>query len=140
MQTPATLQQIDEQISRLKQQLMALGSMHPGSLSLQYQVCGKPGCKCGDPEKPRPHGPYTKLTYVYHNKFTCRFVRADSVQEVTELVAAFKSFRQITDNWIALSIQRAQLGPLQRMVQTKKSAPHAGKSPRKSPARPKTHR
>ena len=120
MQTPLIAQQLDEKILRLKQQLLSLGPLHPGSLSRQYQVCGKLGCKCCDPKKPRPHGPYIKLTYVYHGKFTCRFVRAESVQEVTALVAAFKTFRQLTDDWIALSIQRAQLGPLQRSVPASK--------------------
>lgn len=139
MQTPLTVQQIDEKILRLKHQLLALGPLHPGSLSRQYQVCGKPGCKCCDPTKPRPHGPYTKLTYVYHGKFTCRFVRADSIPEVTALVAAFKTFRQLTDDWVALSIQRAQSGPLQRTVRISKSAPLA-KKPQKSPLRSKKRR
>ncbi len=139
MQTPLTLQHIDENILRLKHQLLALGPLHPGSLSRQYQVCGKPGCKCCDPKKPRPHGPYTKLTYVHHGKFACRFVRADSVGEVTALVAAFKTFRQLTDDWVALSSQRAQLGPLQRPVRTTKSAPQA-KKPEKSPKRRKKGR
>ena len=122
MQKSLTVQQIDEKILRLKQQLQELGPLHPGSLSRQYQVCGKPGCKCQDPQKPRPHGPYTKLTYVYHGKFTCRFVRADSVETVTALVATFKKFRQLTDDWIALAIQRAQTGPLQRTVTKPKSS------------------
>jgi len=120
MQTPITVQQIDERILRLKQQLLALGPLHPGSLSQQYQVCGKPGCKCCAPNKPRSHGPYTKLTYVHRGKYTCRFVRAGSVPEVTALVAAFKTFRQLTEEWVVLSIQRAQLGPLQRTVRTSK--------------------
>ena len=123
MPTPFTVQQIDEKILRLKQQLLALGPLHPGSLSQQYQVCGKPGCKCCKPQKPRAHGPYTKLTYVHHGKFTCRFVRAGSVQEVTSLLAAFKTFRQLTDEWVALSIQRAQLGPLHHAVRASKTAP-----------------
>jgi len=135
MQTPLTTQQLDEKILQLKQQLLALGPLHPGSLSRQYQVCGKPGCKCCDPKKPRPHGPYTKLTYVYHGKFTCRFVRAHSVREVTALVATFKIFRQLTDDWIALSVQRAQLGPLQRALPPSKKAkvsPRAQKPSRRS--------
>ncbi len=135
MQTPITMQQIDEKILRLKQQLLALGPLHPGSLSQQYQVCGKPGCKCGDAKKPRPHGPYTKLTYVHRGNYTCRFVRAGSVQEVTALVAAFKTFRQLTEEWVALSIQRAQLGPLQRTARTSRPvslAPETQKSPRRS--------
>jgi hypothetical protein len=139
MQTPLTVQQIDEKILRLKQQLLALGPLHPGSLSQQYQVCGKPGCKCCHPQKPRPHGPYTKLTYVHHGKFTCRFVRAGSVQDVTALVAAFKTFRQLTGEWVALSIHRAQLGPLQRTNRTSKRVPLAQEI-QKSPRRPKKAR
>src|SRR5438128_690721 len=114
MKKPLTVQDIDDKILHLKRQLMKLGPLHPGSLSRQHHVCGKPGCKCMDPQKPRPHGPYSKLTYVYHGKFTCRFVRADSVKEVAALVAAFKTFRKLTDAWISLAIQRAQLGLLGR--------------------------
>ena len=131
MQKPLTAQAIDEKILRLKQQLLALGPLHPGSLSRQYQVCGKPGCKCRDPKNPRPHGPYTKLTYVYHGKFTCRFVREESLAEVTALVTTFKTFRQLTDDWIALAIQRAQLGPLQRAAVKGKTA-----TTRKLPRKP----
>ncbi len=134
MQKPLTVQQIDEEIRQRKQRLLALGPFHPGSLSRQYQTCGRPGCKCRDPRQPRPHGPYTKLTYVYHGKFTCRFVRADSVLEVTALVADFKQFRQLTDEWIALAIQRAQLGPLQRSTLKSRLA-KTGRQSRKS-ARP----
>jgi hypothetical protein len=126
--TPA-VQDIDEKILHLKHQLMKLGPLHPGSLSRQYQVCGKPGCKCVDPQNPRPHGPYSKLTYVYHGKFTCRFVRAGSLKEVAALVTAFKTFRQLTDNWIALAIQRAQLGPLERAAK-KSKRPRQARKPR----------
>ena len=122
MQRLLTVQQIDEKILALKRQLLDLDPLHPGSLSRQYQVCGKPGCKCCDPQKPRPHGPYTKLTYVYRGKYTCRFVRAQSVKEVTALVATFKTFRQLTDDWIALAIQRAQSGPLKRTTPRLKPA------------------
>ena len=98
MKENPTLQALDEKILRLKQQLLALGPLHPGSLSQQLQVCGKPGCKCRDPQTPQPHGPYTKLTYAFHGKFNCRFVRADAVGEVTALLAAYKTFRQLTDD------------------------------------------
>ena len=139
MQTPLSVQQIDEKILRLKQQLLTLKPLHPGSLSQQYQACGKPGCKCCDPKKPRPHGPYTKLTYVHRGKFTCRFVRAASVQEVTALVAVFKTFRELTEEWVALSIQRAQLGPFQRTARRPKPAP-MGTESQKSPRRPEKGR
>ena len=130
MPNAITVQQIDKEILRLKQQLLDLGPFQPGSLSRQHQVCGKPGCQCCDPEQPRPHGPYTKLTYVYHGKFTCRFVRAEAVKEVGTLVANFKKFRHLTDQWVALAIQRAQLGPLQRV----------GSKPKPAKTTPKAHK
>lgn len=114
MKTTPTLPHIDENIRRVKQELMALSHFHPGSLSKQYQVCGKPGCKCCTGKPCSPHGPFFKLTYAFHGKYTCRFVRAESVQEVTRLVAAFKTFRRLTDQWIALAIQRGHLGPFQK--------------------------
>ena len=133
MQKPLTVQQIDEKILQLKRRLLDLGPLHPGSLSRQYQICGKTGCKCCDPQKPRPHGPYMKLTYTYHGKFTCRFVRAESVKEVHALVATFKTFRQLTDAWVALAIQRAQSGPLQ-------PAASKSKQPKITPDPQKTYR
>jgi hypothetical protein len=129
MKQSTAAQDIDEKILRLKHQLLKLGPIHPGSLSRQYQVCGKPGCKCVDPQNPQPHGPYSKLTYVYQGKFTCRFVRAGSLKEVAALVAAFKTFRQLTHDWIALAIQRAQLGPLERAAK-KSKRPRQARKPR----------
>lgn len=131
MKAKLTIQQIDEKIGQVKQQLFALGPMHPGSLSSQYHVCGKPGCKCQATPQPQRHGPYCKLNYAYHGKFTCRFVRADRVQEATMLVTSFKTFRQLTDEWIALSIARAQLGPLARMAQPSTPRPPAKTSTQK---------
>jgi hypothetical protein len=125
MRTTDKLQPIDKKIARVKQALSALGPMHPGSLSRQYHVCGKPGCKCHASPRPAPHGPYCKLNYVYHGKFACRFVRETSVAEVTALVATFKRFKQLMDQWVALSIERAQLGPLARRTAKTKARPPA---------------
>jgi hypothetical protein len=132
METVLTIQQIDGKIADLKRQLLALEPMHPGSLSSQYHVCGKSGCKCTAAPKPQPHGPYCKLNFVHHGKFTCRFVRADVVGEVSALVATFKTFRQLTDEWVSLSIARALLGPLARLERKTKNVP-----PPKSPRRKK---
>ena len=36
----------EQQVQRIKRQLLALGQMLPGSLSEQWNICGSPGCKC----------------------------------------------------------------------------------------------
>ena len=69
MKTTFRLQQIQRQIAKIKGELLELGDLHPGSLSRQYNVCGKPGCRCKDPKNPRRHGPYHKVSYVYRGRF-----------------------------------------------------------------------
>ena len=48
-------------IEQLKQRLLNLGPVLPGSISEQWNVCGTPGCKCKDPANPEKHGPYYQL-------------------------------------------------------------------------------
>jgi hypothetical protein len=68
--TNASMRKLRERIAALKSPIAQLGTMRPGSLSRQYNVCGKPGCRCKDPKKPRRHGPYYQLNYVYGGKKT----------------------------------------------------------------------
>lgn len=99
---------MDGEIAKIKQSLAALGSMHPGSVSRQYQVCGKAGCKCMDADNPRRHGPYHKLAYVHRGRPVCRFVRAECVATLESRLSAYKTFRALVDRWIALSIQQGE--------------------------------
>ncbi len=109
METINTIQIIDQKIAEIKNQLLALGPMHPGSISEQHHVCQQPGCRCMAKKNPQRHGPYSKLSFVYHGKQTCRFVRPQWVDELSAQLEVYKTFRDLTDQWIALSIQRAQL-------------------------------
>ena len=109
MQTMLTVQQLDEKILRLKQQLLALGPLHPGSLSRQYNVCGKVGCRCKDPENPRRHGSYYQLNYVFRGKKKSQFIRAEDVSRVRAELLTFKKFRRLTDLWIGLALDLADL-------------------------------
>jgi hypothetical protein len=100
---------IEKKIRNIQAELQNLGPMHPGSVSKQYQVCGRPGCRCADPKHPQRHGPYHKLAYVYRGKPVCRFVRAGTEQALGQRLAVYKRFRQLIDRWIKLSIQRGIL-------------------------------
>jgi hypothetical protein len=77
-----SIQKYEQQIQRIKTQLLALGVMRPGSLSQQYNVCGKPGCRCKDPHQPQRHGPYYQVSYVHRGKSTTQFIRPSFVAEV----------------------------------------------------------
>jgi hypothetical protein len=107
---------LESEIVEIKKKMMALGPMHPGSISLQYQACGNPNCKCMDPKHPQRHGPFHKLSYVFKGKTGCRFVRAVCVDEVIRRVAVYKEFRALIDRWIDLSIQSGTIDLFTRVA------------------------
>src|SRR5438128_8020000 len=90
MKTNPRIQVIEHKSKNPKVQLAALGPLRPGSLSRQYHVCRKPGCRCQHPRKPQRHGPYYHLDYVHHGKKTTRFIRAEQLPEVRCQLANFK--------------------------------------------------
>lgn len=82
--------------------------MRPGSLSRQYNVCGKPGCRCKDPKQPRRHGPYYQLNYAYGGKKTSRFIRKEVLKQVQAELANYRKFRRLTDRWVGLALRLAE--------------------------------
>ncbi len=102
MNTP----RIQRQIERLKQQLTQLGPMHPGSLGQQYNVCGKPDCRCKDPRQPRKQGPYYQLSFTWRGKSSSRFVRPEPVAEMRRKVARYKRFRELVNRCVDLEVER----------------------------------
>ena len=101
-------QKLEMRINKVKQELLKIGEMRPGSLSEQYSACQKQGCKCVDPVKPKKHGPFYQLSYSHRGKSTTQFIRPQFVAEVRRQLASYKKFRALTDDWVALSLELAK--------------------------------
>ena len=99
-----TRKQLEKRIEQIRAELAALGPVHPGSISQQYNVCGNPGCRCKDPENPQKHGPYYQLSYTSRGKHTTRFIRAECLEDMQRKVANYKRLRELTQEWIDLSV------------------------------------
>jgi len=108
MKTTQPIAKWEAQIAQIKTQLRDHGPMRPGSLSRQYNVCGKDGCRCKHPKHPRRHGPYYQLNYVYRGKKTSKFIRRQILGQVRTELANYKKFRRLTERWIGLALQVAQ--------------------------------
>ena len=108
MKAKTRVQQIEQQIVLIKTKLMGLGPLHPGSLSQQYNVCGKPGCRCKARPKPRRHGPYYKVSYVFRGQFSSRFVPRREVKAVRTELANYKRLRKLTETWVGLALRMAK--------------------------------
>jgi hypothetical protein len=103
-----TEREIDKRIAAIKTELAALGPLHPGSLTRQYNVCGNPTCRCkADP--PQRHGPYYQLSYAHRRKSTSTFVREADLADVEQQLRNYERLRNLVDEWVALSTERAQL-------------------------------
>ncbi len=100
---------IRKRIQQIKEELLELGDMRPGSLSKQYNTCGNASCRCKDPENPKRHGPYYQLSYTRKGKSKTEFVRKDRLEEVQTQLETYNRFKSLTEEWIDLSIEIAQL-------------------------------
>jgi len=108
MNTTASVQKWEQRIQQIKAELATLGDLRPGSLSKQYNVCGKPNCRCKDPQNPQRHGPYHQLSWVHRGRSTTQFIRRPLLSEVRAQIAAYKTFRKLTEEWVNLALRLAQ--------------------------------
>jgi len=104
-------------IRRIKEKILAIEEMRPGSLSEQLNVCGNPKCRCKDPDNPKKHGPYYQISYTRKGKSTTEFVRKEMLTRVKKELKDYQKFKKLMDEWIDLSIE---IGKLRRQEYTKK--------------------
>jgi len=103
-----TEREIEHRIAAIKRELAALGPLHPGSISRQYNVCGNPTCRCkADPSQ--RHGPYYQLSYGHQKKSSSRFVRESDLAAVEQQLRNYERLRALVDEWVGLDIERARL-------------------------------
>ena len=108
MSATASIHLLEQRIQQIKAELVTLGEMRPGSLSKQYNVCGKPNCRCKDPQNPQRHGPYYQLSWVHQGKSTTQFIRRPLLPQVRAQIATYNKFRKLTDEWVRLALRLAQ--------------------------------
>lgn len=102
------IQVLEREIGRVKRELMGLGDLRPGSLSEQYNVCGKPGCRCkGSPAK--KHGPYYQLSYTRGGRSGTKFIRRENIAQVRRQVDNYVRMRKLMDRWVELATKLSEL-------------------------------
>lgn len=105
----ATIKSIEKKIEEVKQRLLKLGDMHPGSLSRQFNICGTPGCRCKDPDNPKKHGPYYNLSFTHKGRSTSRFINKEYVPVIEKQLANYKEFKLLVTEWKELATELAKM-------------------------------
>lgn len=91
------LQQIQNEIKRIKRELQKIGDMRPGSLTQQYRI---PKEKIG---------PYYQISYTHKMKSHTEYIRPMFIEEIREQIGAYKRFKKLVGKWIELGIEQSKL-------------------------------
>lgn len=92
-----TLNKMEDEMNRIKQQIFELGNMRPGSLTRQMR------------KSKETYGAYWQLSYTYRGKGKTEYIRDAFVGQVKAEMANFKRYRKLTDRLIELSIKLSRL-------------------------------
>lgn len=93
-QAQKSLLSIEKRISAIKQALLRVGEMRPGSLSKQTRA-GK--------------GAYYHLSYTHRMQGHTEYVRAESASEVRRQTETYRRFKRLVEEWVSLAIEHSKL-------------------------------
>ncbi len=100
---------LQARIDQIKEKILELGEIRPGSISKQFNVCGSPKCRCKDPKNPKKHGPYFQLSYTRKGKSKTEFIREHMIDDIKKQLNDYQIFRKLSEEWIDASIEIAKL-------------------------------
>ena len=99
---------LEAKIAKIQAALATLGDLRPGTLSEQYNVCGKPGCRC-KASPPQKHGPYYQVSFTWQGKSQSQFVRREDVPAVRMQLRNYQRLRTLVDTWISLGLELSRV-------------------------------
>ena len=92
-----SLKNVEKRMAELTGQLMEIGDMRPGTLSVQYR---KP-----DEKK----SPFNQISYTHKGKSRSEYVLAENLPAVRREIKAYKRFKTLVEELVTLSIEASRL-------------------------------
>lgn len=102
------VRRLESRIQKIKQEISALGPLRPGTLSQQFNVCGKAGCRC-KAAPPQKHGPYYQLSFTWQGRSSTHFVRRKDLKDTEQQLQNYRRLRELVDEWATLGMELSQL-------------------------------
>jgi hypothetical protein len=87
------------------------GFQRPGCLVERYRKCGKPNCRCAQPDEPG-HGPSWSLTRDVKGKTTTKIIPKEFVPRTREQIEEYQRLRHLTSDLVEVNekICEARIG------------------------------
>ena len=108
---PDPLHDLEARRSVLYEQLAQSGDLRRGTVTETYRRCGRPNCRCADPNDPG-HGPRHLLTRSVAGKTEGRQVAPEELDKVTRETAGYKRFNGLVGEIVGVNEQICEARPL----------------------------
>jgi hypothetical protein len=130
-----SLTELERRRQAIAQQIADLGDLRPGSITNTSGRCGKTGCRCHQPGQPG-HGPNLRLTYKVDGKSVSESLSTPAaIHKAEREVAEFRSFQQLSREFVEANIEICRLRPPEDVSQTGQGKKRPKPSARKSRAK-----
>ena len=132
---PDSLSELEQRRDAIARQIAELGDLRAGSISNTSGRCGKPNCRCHRPGQ-RGHGPNLRLTYKVDGKtFSESLSTPAAARKAEREVAEFRSFQQLSREFIETNVQICHLRPIEEEPETDQEKKRPKRSVKRSRAR-----
>ncbi len=111
-----SLAALEQQRSILLSQILELGDFRSGSITAIQGRCGKPHCRCHQPDQPG-HGPNFRLTRkVKGNTVSESFSSSAELRKARREVEAFHRFRQLSRELLEVNERICRTRPVEESL------------------------
>ncbi len=100
---------LERRRTQLLRELSQIGTFRAGSVTALVRRCGKPGCRCSEPDDPG-HGPNFRLTYKVQGKTRSESLPSQAaVRKTRQEIARFRRFQQWSREFIEVNTSICRL-------------------------------
>jgi hypothetical protein len=113
---PDSLSALEPQRSSILSEIVGLGDFRSGSITAIQGRCGKPSCRCHQPNQPG-HGPNFRLTRKAKGKTVSEsFSSAAELRKAQREVEAFHRFRQLSQQLLEVNERICRARPIEESL------------------------
>jgi hypothetical protein len=128
---PDSLSGLEQQRAAILAQIVNLGDFRSGSITAISGRCGKPECRCHQPNQPG-HGPNYRLTRKVNGKTVSEtFASPAELRKAQREVETFHQFRELSAELLEVNEKVCRLRPVEETLtpeEKKRPKRSAGKS------------
>lgn len=106
----------ERKVEQLTEKIAELGAMLPGSISEQWNVCGRAQCRCKDPDKPKKHGPYYQLSFTVGGRSSTMFLKKGDLSEVRRRIKRYQQFKTLCSELVHAYVALARKTGFERIA------------------------